>query len=88
MFVSLCERLLLANYWRAYRRFGRTSARDGRLLRARYIDLIAATEDLRDHVMTEGEIESRKHLVKLGPDAEIRVVRWAEIRTRRATHAA
>lgn len=82
MFMAQLERTLLAAYLRTRRRFGRCSSRHDRLLRSRYIDHVAAAEDLRDHVMTEGEIESRKYLVKLGPDAEVRVIRTATIRVR------
>lgn len=79
---TLTERALLSAYLRAYRAFGRAPAgpewRRGPLS-ARWADWVGAGEDLRDHVLTEGEVESRKHFVKLGPDGELRVVRSARV---------
>ncbi len=71
------ERTLLATFLWADRRFRRLTGRDrirefGRLAAERAVALL----DLSDHLWAAGEVETARHLVKIGSDGEARVIRY------------
>lgn len=67
-------RQLLAAYLRSRRRFAQTSPRFEQRLRHAWLDMLAAGFDLEDWVREhQEEIETCRHIVKIGANNELRV---------------